>query len=88
MAHQELQDILEILQGKIKEEDYSLKVVGNVFLEILKKNKEKYEEFKQNITTKWEKHKQDNQNRKIKKTFTFFFYTHFHDFLKSLPGLN
>ncbi|KKL26827.1 hypothetical protein LCGC14_2391360, partial [marine sediment metagenome] len=49
MVYQELQDILEILQGKTKEEDFSLNIINQVFLEIVKKKKEKYEEFTQDI---------------------------------------
>ncbi len=82
MVYQELQDILEILQGKTKEEDFSLNMINQVFLEIVKKKKEKYEEFTQDINLKWENFTQKNQNRIIKKSFTTFFYNNFNSFFK------
>lgn len=80
MAYQELLKILEILQDKSNDEDYSLNTVNKVFLDILKKNSEKFEEFREDIIQKWHRFTQKNLTRSWKKTFTSFFYYYFHDF--------
>jgi len=84
LVKQELQEILEILQGKTGDEDYSLNMVNKVFLEILNKNKDKYKEFKDEIKVEWNKfiEKNKNKNQIVKKSFTTFFYNNFHDFFK------
>ncbi len=82
MVYQELQDILEILQGRTIERDYNLNIINNVLMEVINKKKDKFKEFKQDIKLKWEHFKQENQNRIIKKSFTSFFYNNFHVFFK------
>ncbi|MFX1308821.1 MAG: hypothetical protein ACFE9M_01070 [Promethearchaeota archaeon] len=44
----------------------------------MEKNSVKYQEFKNDITLKWNAFKKKNQSRVIKKTFTSFFYENFH----------
>jgi len=80
LAYQELLKILEILQDKSDEEDYSLNMVNKVFLDILKQKTEKFEEFREDIKQKWHRFTQKTLTSSLKKTFTSFFYYYFHDF--------
>ena len=82
LVNQELQEILEILQGKTGNEDYNLNMVNNVLLEFLNKNQEKFKEFKDDIQEKWLKFIEKNQNRTVKKSFITFFYENFNDFFR------
>jgi len=77
-----LKEILDNLEGVINKEYFSLKKVNNVFLQILEKEQDKYDDFKENIKSKWDLFTAKNQNRIIKKTYTTFFYENFHEFFK------
>ncbi len=82
MVNIELPEILDFLKERVNGEEFNLKLETNIFSEILNKKKEEYEEFKKAIKLKWDDFNRKNKERIIKKTFTTFFYKHFHDFFK------
>ena len=92
MVNKELSDILGFLEKKIKGQDFGLRFETDVFFEILERNKEKFKDFQDDISLKWEEFNQKNQKRIIKKTFTTFFHENFHDFfsyfLQNFFGFN
>lgn len=82
MVNIELPEILDFLKERVNGKEFNLKLETNIFSEILNKKKEEYEEFKKAIKLKWDDFNRKNKERIIKKTFTTFFYKHFHDFFK------
>ncbi len=82
MAFRELRYIIEDLQERFNKQDLSFKSFNRAFFKTIEKNSSKFEEFKNEIRSKWETFKNQNQNRVIKRTFTSFFYENFHELLK------
>ncbi|MFX0034592.1 MAG: hypothetical protein ACFE9I_02990 [Candidatus Hermodarchaeota archaeon] len=81
MAFRELRYIIEELQERFNKQDLSFKSFNHAFFKILEKNSSKFEEFKNEIRSKWDIFRNQNQNRLIKRTFTSFFYENFHEIL-------
>ncbi|MFX1503015.1 MAG: hypothetical protein ACFFDH_18790 [Promethearchaeota archaeon] len=79
MAYKELQIIVEKLLNKTNVQTQSIKAINKVLFDLIKKNTDKYNEFKNLISLKWEAFQKKNLDRIIKKSFTSFFYEHFHD---------
>jgi hypothetical protein len=78
----ELVTTLELIEEKVKGLGFDFKLETGVFFEILERKKENFKEFQNEIILKWDEFSQKNQERIIKKTFTTFFYDHFHNFFK------
>ena len=74
--------ILDYLGEHIKGKGFSLKLNSNVFFDIIGKQNEKFQQFKNQIKIDWETFKLQNQNRILKKTYTTFFYLNFDDYFK------
>ena len=83
MAYKEINHIVENLINKTQYQDLNLKSINNVLFNLLKKNNAKFEEFKNDISRRWDSFQKRNQNRIIKKSFTSFFYENFHDMFRS-----
>jgi len=92
LVNNELSDILIFLRERIKGKDFRLEFETNLFLEILERKKEKFNDFQNEISLKWDEFIKKNQNRRIKKTFTTFFNENFHSlfryFLQFFFGLS
>ena len=92
MAYKELKYIAENIINKRTYQDLTIKTIDEALFDLLEKNSNKYEEFKNDIRLKWENFQKKNQNRVIKKTFTSFFYENFQNlfkyFLKVFFGFN
>lgn len=82
MANEELTDILDFLEEKVKGLGFDLKLETNVLFEILERKQDEFKQFQDKISIKWEEFNKQNQKKIIKKTFTTFFYNGFHDFFK------
>ena len=82
MDNKELVESLEFLEEKVKGLGFDFKLETSVLFEILERKKEIFNEFQNEIILKWDEFSQKNQKRIIKKTFTTFFYDHFHNFFK------
>ncbi|MFW9785196.1 MAG: hypothetical protein ACFFFB_23150, partial [Candidatus Heimdallarchaeota archaeon] len=82
MVNEELTDILDFLEEKVKGLGFDLKLETNVLFEILERKQDDFKQFQDKISIKWEEFNKDNQKKIIKKTFTTFFYNGFHDFFK------
>ena len=80
MTSKELSDILIFIKEKIKGKEFKLGFETKLFFEILERHKKEYDDLQDNILVKWQDFSKKNQNRKIKKTFTTFFYENFHNF--------
>ena len=80
MTSKELSDILIFIKEKIKGKEFKLGFETKLFFEILERHKKEYDDLQNKILVKWEDFSKKNQNRKIKKTFTTFFYENFHNF--------
>jgi len=92
VAYKELKYIAENIINKRTYQDLTIKTIDEALFDLLEKNSNKYEEFKNDIRLKWENFQKKNQNRVIKKTFTSFFYENFQNlfkyFLKVFFGFN
>lgn len=82
MDNKELVESLEFLEEKVKGLGFDFKLETSVLFEILERKKEIFKEFQDEIILKWDEFSQKNKKRIIKKTFTSFFYDHFHNFFK------
>ncbi len=82
MAYKELREILDFLEDRVKGQGLDLKLETNLFFEILDRKKNEFEEFREEIKSKWTDFSEKNKKRVLKKTFTTFFYNNFHDFFK------
>ena len=82
MVNKELPDILNQLSEIFSEEIFNFKMHKKVYFNILEKRKDRFEEFLDLIRSKWLEFKEKNQKRVIKKTYTSFLYTNFHEFFK------
>ena len=80
MVNKELRDILGFIEKKNRGHNFNLRFETDVFFEILERKKEKFKDFQDEISFRWEEFNQKNQKRIIKKTFTTFFYKNFQDF--------
>ncbi|MFX0027742.1 MAG: hypothetical protein ACFE8B_00910 [Candidatus Hermodarchaeota archaeon] len=80
MVNKQLSDILIFLKEKINGKDFKLDYETNLFLEILERKKEDFNNFQAEIRMKWNDFNKKNQKRTIKKTFTTFFYENFDNF--------
>ncbi|MFX1530368.1 MAG: hypothetical protein ACFFBC_04600 [Promethearchaeota archaeon] len=92
MVNKELSDIISYIEKKTRGHNFGLIFETDVFFEILERKKEKFKDFQDEISFRWEEFNQKNQKRIIKKTFTTFFYKNFHDFfshfLQNFFGFN
>ncbi len=92
MSYKELKYIAENIINKRTYQDLKIKTVDEALFDLLEKNNTKYEEFKNDISSRWEDFQKKNQDRIIKKTFTSFFYDNFQDlfnyFLSVFFGFN
>ncbi|MFX1375690.1 MAG: hypothetical protein ACFFA0_07750 [Promethearchaeota archaeon] len=82
LVGKELSDILNFLKDKIKGKNFGLKSETNAFFEVLERKKGKFQQFQNEISSRWDAFNQKNQIRRVKKTFTSFFYENFHDFFR------
>ncbi|MFX0024333.1 MAG: hypothetical protein ACFE9S_18590 [Candidatus Hermodarchaeota archaeon] len=82
MAYKELKYIVETLVKNSQYQDLSLKAINNLLFNLLKKNNQKYEEFKNEINLRWDNFQKRNQTRIIKQSFTSFFYENFNYFFR------
>jgi len=82
MAIEDLQDILNFIEERAIGKSPNYKTETNIFIEILERKKDQFEQFKKDIKAKWNDFKLKNQKKVLKKTYTTFFYENFHDFFK------
>ncbi|MFX1321866.1 MAG: hypothetical protein ACFFAQ_09490 [Promethearchaeota archaeon] len=82
MTFEDLQDILNFIEERVKGNRPNYKTETNIFFEILERKKDQFEQFKMGIKSKWNDFKLKNQKNVLKKTYTTFFYENFHDFFK------
>jgi hypothetical protein len=82
LVNEELTNILDFLEEKVKGLGFDLKLETNVLFEILERKQDEFTEFQNKINIKWEEFNKNNHKRIIKKTFTTFFYNNFHEFFK------
>ena len=82
MAIEDLQDILNFIEERAIGKSPNYKTETNIFIEILERKKDQFEQFKKDIKVKWNDFKLKNQKKVLKKTYTTFFYENFHDFFK------
>jgi len=82
MAIEDLQDILNFIEERAIGKSSNYKTETNIFIEILERKKDQFEQFKKDIKAKWNDFKLKNQKKVLKKTYTTFFYENFHDFFK------
>lgn len=82
MVNKELQTILKSIGEKVKGKELTFKKNSQVFYGMLESNNNSFSEFKEEIRKEWEQFKLKNQKRVIKKTYSTFFFSHFHTFFK------
>ena len=82
MANRELLTILKSIGAKAKGKELTFKRNSQIFFDILESNNNSFKEFKGKIREEWEQFKFKNQNRIIKKTYSTFFFSYFHDYFK------
>ncbi|MFX0073319.1 MAG: hypothetical protein ACFFAO_19755, partial [Candidatus Hermodarchaeota archaeon] len=79
MTNKELSEILNVFEVKFSEQIFDVRMYRNVYFKLLNNKKEKFEEFKDSIRTKWLEFKLKNNEKIIKKTYTSFLFSNFDD---------
>ena len=82
MANKELLTILKSIGEKAKGKELTFKNNSQIFFDILESKNNSFIEFKEEIRKEWEQFKFKNQNRIIKKTYSTFFFSHFHEYFQ------
>ena len=82
MVNKELLTILKSIGEKAQGKEFTLKMNSHVFFDILESKNNTFKKFKEDIKKEWGHFKVKNQNRIIKKTYSTFFFKHFHEYFK------
>ena len=80
MGTADLEDILNYFGENLKTKDFNLKIGKKTILEIISRKIDIFENFKEDIKTKWEYFKHINKSKN--NSYLIFLYHNFNDFFR------
>jgi hypothetical protein len=82
LVNKELPDIINLLSEVFKDEIFNLKMHKKVYFQILEEKQDIFEDYINQIRSKWLMFKERNEKNLIKKTYTTFLNSEFHGLFK------
>ncbi|MFO8018485.1 MAG: hypothetical protein R6U96_07605 [Promethearchaeia archaeon] len=79
LVNADLENIVNIIETKLKEEKFNLKTQKRIFENVLKNKPKIFEAFRNEVQSFWNQFRAKNKNYVIKKTYTSFFYSRFQE---------